>query len=525
MRAPLLGVLALFAATPALGSEVVLFDNANCAGPQRTLIDSEADLDRVEFGNDAASVLVVAGTWTFYRDDNFQSANGPPVTLGPGGCVTMGTGPAAAMPPDLMDSVQLVQPAPGPGAAIVLYDQNNFQGVYRVLTGNAPDLDAVEFDNRLNSFQVLAGAWRIFRDDGFQSGNGPPLDAFASAPSVDALGFPGDRASSVMRLNVASDPPPQPPVASLECPPGSATNGAVCVDCGGMGLAVAGNGGSCVCPPGESAVGSRTINGIAVALCQSQLAVVTPPASQCAANEVFVGSQQSGGGCVPCPPNSAPNAGGSQCQCVGGTIRVGDAYYNQPECAACDFGSVYDASTGRCVCPAGTSQASTDGRGMPMCVAPQARRDLVEIPANEFYYAVAGLGVAPVTVRAGGSVGCNYGAYPHSGNIELTVETGIAGLHGAPPPANPAAYTCSGSLFAIRLQNGWQFHGLGGVVANSCGVQPNAIARLEKRNADPADMTHDYVLRDWSQIICYLSIGSVILAGPVGQHWKTALGY
>ena len=57
-----LATLAGLASGSAQASEVVLYDNANCQPPYRVLVASEPDLDRTEFGNEVASVQVVAGT-------------------------------------------------------------------------------------------------------------------------------------------------------------------------------------------------------------------------------------------------------------------------------------------------------------------------------------------------------------------------------------------------------------------------------------------------------------------------------
>lgn len=494
-------LLALVAGAPAMASEVVLYDNANCAGTYRILIQSESDLDRIEFGNEAASVQVIAGSWTFYRDDDFLSGNGPPFTLSTGGCVNMGGGPAAQFPPELLDSVQLVQPAAGPGAAIVLFDQTGFQGSYRVLTGNTPDLDAMEFDNRLASFQVLAGAWRIFRDDGFQANQGPPIEAAGAVADIEQLGFPRDRASSVMRLNVASDPPPPPPpeVVQVECPPGSASNGAVCVDCVGAGLVVAADGGSCQCPPGQQTVGGRTVNGISVALCQRELTTITPPPAQepdvqqavCSGNSVSVG-----GGCVPCPDGAAPNATNNQCYCRDGFQQVGIE---------------------------GTL-------GMPIC-SPSAGRQLVD-------YKIAGIDAFLAARNGGfkfGASGTGAPVPPLECNVTAENFPNLATVEYWPPviPLVPLISSghCTYHLFADRqLSEGWGFVSLrfadqrGPAGGNSCTGYITAILRDGPET--PRNMAHTIEIHHPPGAVlagvCVMVLTEVVLRGPVGADWRDA---
>ncbi len=513
------GLIAMLAAGPAAGSEIILFDDANCAGTYRVLIESEADLDRVEFGNAAASVRVVAGTWTLFRDDNFQSNNGPPVTLPAGDCVNLGVGPTAQFPPELMDSVQLTAAAPGPGSAIVLYDGTNLSPPYRVLTSNTPDLDAMQFDNRISSFQVVSGLWRIFRDDGFQSNNGPPIEVGVGVyANIEDLGFPSDRASSVLRMNVASDPQLPPPVVTVDCPPGSATNGAVCVSCVELGQVVAASGGACECPADQRTIGGRVVDGIPIGLCQREL-VVTPPQDPtsptgCPAGEVMAGSLQTGGGCVPCPENSAPNPDRTSCQCNSGYMRVGYAYYGLPECAVCDYGSIYDAASGTCVCPAGMVQASTDGSGMPMCVRPSNRPVLVEHVVDgwdayqtarrhrfAFTTEVLGIPVPPV---------CVIGIQAYDGLFSIEFRSSPGGGH------------CTAMLFDDRaLREPWELvswtlaplpeaepicssYIIGAVQEHSDRPQ-SATLRVDMHHSPPASFLPN---------LCVVVIGSLTLRGP-----------
>ncbi|MCB9947231.1 MAG: hypothetical protein H6842_05300 [Rhodospirillaceae bacterium] len=487
----------LLAGSPAWASEVVLYDAPGCAGPYRVLVDSEADLDRVDFGNAAASVRVVAGTWTFFRDDGFQSNNGPPVTLGPGDCVTLGAGPAAQFPPELMDSVQLTTPAPGPGSVIVLYDGPGLAPPYRVLTGNTPDLDQVAFDNRIGSFQVVSGLWRIFRDDGFQAASGPPVEAGTGVyGDIAALGLPADAASSVMRLTVASNPPLPPardPVA-VACPPGSAGNGAACVDCGRLGQQVSANGGACECPPGQRTVGGRIVGGIPVGVCQRQLAVPTAPQAppaDCAGNEVMVGSLEVGGGCLPCPEFAEPNETHTACRCRDGFLQVGiGSTYGFPVCSPAS---------------GGTGAGPGPGPAVPAMVEHVVSGwDAYQVASNR-RFTFASIGFIPILGE------CNI-AIPGYGD-RFTVEY----------LPIPGGGSCRNMLFADRLLRApWEF--VSWTVrpileaAAACGAFQ--ISEIRVNPNQPRDMSHQVTIAlpppALVPLVCTIEVTTITLRGPAG---------
>lgn len=185
----------------ASANQVLLYDDEGCRGEYRLLIDSEADLERLEFRNDAESIRVVSGVWTFYRDVNFFSQSGPSLTLQPGGCVTLGEGAAVSFPRDSMDSVQRIQAGGALPGVIVLFDGVNLTPPYRVVIGNLTDLDEQDFNDRVESVQVLQGNWRLYRDENFGTGDGPPTPfGPGTYGDVELMGFPHDEASSVMRI-------------------------------------------------------------------------------------------------------------------------------------------------------------------------------------------------------------------------------------------------------------------------------------------------------------------------------------
>ena len=197
----LLGTTLALLAGQAEAAKVLLYDQEDCEGDFRLLVDSEADLERMEFRNDAESVRVENGVWTFHRDVNFFSQSGPSLTLGPGPCINLGEGPAVSFPGDSMDSVQRIEIGTPPPGIIVLYDHRNLEPPYRVVIGNVTDLDDQDFNDRVDSVEVLLGNWRLYRDEGFGTGDGPPVPLTPGAyPDIELQGFPDDEASSVMRI-------------------------------------------------------------------------------------------------------------------------------------------------------------------------------------------------------------------------------------------------------------------------------------------------------------------------------------
>ncbi len=202
MRRSALTALALCALSGhAIAGQVMLYDHENCEGSHRLLVDSEPDLDRLDFLNDAEAVRVVSGVWTFFRDVNFSTRSGPSLTLGPSGCVTLGEGVAEAFPGDGMDSVQRVEAGRPPPGLILLYDETHLMPPYRVIIGNETELDRQDFNDRVESIRVVSGRWRLYRDSGFGTGDGPPaLLEPGTYPDTEYLDFPHDEASSVMRL-------------------------------------------------------------------------------------------------------------------------------------------------------------------------------------------------------------------------------------------------------------------------------------------------------------------------------------
>ena len=142
-------------------------------------------------------------------------------------------------------------------AEIILYDRFNFQGDSVTLTESASDLRDYNFDNDLESFRVISGTWRIFRDANYQSNNGPSLTVGpGSYPDIRELRdnedvrYPRNRMSSVRLI--------LDPVAA-SCPPPYQTpnpDGVACTFVCASGTVPDRASGECVCQRGWAEVGA-----------------------------------------------------------------------------------------------------------------------------------------------------------------------------------------------------------------------------------------------------------------------------
>ena len=247
--------------------EAILFDGNNCSGEYRMVHGSIPDFNQIGFDNDANSLMVIDGTFRFYRDANYQENNGPSIQLGPSGfqntCWQLGQGNLANFPVDRMSAVQLVQeggPNPPAGVAI-LYDNQNFGGQFRVLTRNVTDFNEIGFDNDAEAIRVLSGTWTFYRNANF----GAPPDRpsitlgagdypnVAQVPGYPANHFPGDLMSSAQVVADAAPPPPPPPPEPVQCAAGEVQGDTTCLPCAQFNAVPNATGEQCVCGPGMEA--------------------------------------------------------------------------------------------------------------------------------------------------------------------------------------------------------------------------------------------------------------------------------
>ena len=132
---------------------------------------------------------------------------------------------------------------------IILYDSRSFGGRSLTLNGSAPDLDAYNWDNDVDSIRVVSGNWEIYRDDNYGHHNGPSFVLSpGDYPDISQIpGFPRNRMSSVRLVEANHDEGP-----AAEEYPGPyhvETSDGRCVWSCGPGTQP-GASGECVCQPG-----------------------------------------------------------------------------------------------------------------------------------------------------------------------------------------------------------------------------------------------------------------------------------
>jgi hypothetical protein len=95
--------------------------------------------------------------------------------------------------------VLLVLAAPAANAArvgIILYQEDNFGGDSRELTGDQPDLGWIHFDDRVSSVEVRHGVWELCTNDHYR---GRCITVDSDISKLSRLGM-DDKISSVRRL-------------------------------------------------------------------------------------------------------------------------------------------------------------------------------------------------------------------------------------------------------------------------------------------------------------------------------------
>ena len=96
-------------------------------------------------------------------------------------------------------AVLLVLAAPAANAArvgIILYQEDNFGGDSRPLTGDQPDLGWIHFDDRVSSVEVRHGVWELCTNDHYR---GRCITVDSDIAKLSRLGM-DDKISSVRRL-------------------------------------------------------------------------------------------------------------------------------------------------------------------------------------------------------------------------------------------------------------------------------------------------------------------------------------
>jgi hypothetical protein len=177
---------------------VILFEHANFHGAHKHVFGPESNLnaDDDNFFNDrVSSIIVLSGTWEFFKDSGF---NGPyPVLLGPG------LYPSVEAVKIKNDDMSSLHPNDSSGLVtvphVILFEHANFHGAHKHVFGPEPNLNAGDdnfFNDRVSSLVVLSGSWKFFQNSGFDAPYPPTLGP-GVYPSVEAVGIKNDDMSSL----------------------------------------------------------------------------------------------------------------------------------------------------------------------------------------------------------------------------------------------------------------------------------------------------------------------------------------
>jgi len=197
-------LIGLIGVSSIASADAILFTDRNFGGESRTITSDTPDLGALGFDDKTSSLIVESGNWTLYRRNDYQGVS---VTLGPGRYPNIET---VNFPNNKLSSIRLDSdgvdanmPATSPGLAaapkITLYKNTNFSGGFRDITGEASNLGQLGFDNETSSLIVHSGIWTLYRNSNF--GETPDRPSVTIGPgqyaNIEAIGFPGDKLSSV----------------------------------------------------------------------------------------------------------------------------------------------------------------------------------------------------------------------------------------------------------------------------------------------------------------------------------------
>jgi hypothetical protein len=200
---------------PILG-QVILFENVNFHGRHKHVLGPEPNLNASDdsfFNDRVSSVVVLRGTWEFYRDSGF---NGPyPPTLGPArsGDGIPGLFPFVANVQIKNDDMSSLRPIAGGakidgsntllGGEVILFENANFHGQHKHVFGPEANLNASDdnfFNDRVSSMVIEeAAVWAFYRNSGF-NGQYPRTLGAGMYPFVGTLNIQNDDMSSLRPL-------------------------------------------------------------------------------------------------------------------------------------------------------------------------------------------------------------------------------------------------------------------------------------------------------------------------------------
>jgi hypothetical protein len=198
----------------AVDNEVILFEYGGFYGAHRHVFAPEPNLNADDdhfFNDNVASLVVLAGTWSFYSDANFYASYDVQVT--PGLYPVLG---ALGIPEDDMSSLRPTVTTVIPGQEIlghvILFTDANFQGPHKHVLNAEDNLNAdgdSDFNDCVSSIVVLQGSWKFYRNSGFND-DYPVVLGPGLYPWVEDVSIRDNDMSSLQvvdeRPTVAGDP-------------------------------------------------------------------------------------------------------------------------------------------------------------------------------------------------------------------------------------------------------------------------------------------------------------------------------
>lgn len=165
----------------AQAGEVILFEHQGFRGRTLTLRGTAPNLGSIDFNDQASSVRVLSGVWEMCTDAHFR---GRCATFGPGDYPSLGgQSNTYSSVRELASGGRSRPPPPPDDGAIVLYDQEGFQGRGIGINSATPDFDPTGFNDRARSLIVKSGIWEVCTDADyrgrcriFPKGEYPALD-------------------------------------------------------------------------------------------------------------------------------------------------------------------------------------------------------------------------------------------------------------------------------------------------------------------------------------------------------------
>lgn len=194
--------LAALAAAAHASSQVVFYEHDNFGGRNFSTDREVRNFDRFGFNDRASSVVVESGRWEVCEQARF---GGRCTVLRPGRYASL----SAAGLNDRISSVHPIgrderiadnryAPVPTPGAQIVFYEHDNFQGASYTTTSNLESLNRVGFNDRVSSVVIDGADWQVCNDTAYR-GRCVTLRP-GQYPSLASMGL-NDRLSSVRMID------------------------------------------------------------------------------------------------------------------------------------------------------------------------------------------------------------------------------------------------------------------------------------------------------------------------------------